>query len=112
MAGIYEIEYKFEDEMRDDGWRTGLVLVYETGTASGDNIQHALDLANEDDDWSGVDKLLKAMFKLEDDSIAFYYDMNDMDERNTSKLTRLAVELQKNFDIIINDIGMVDTYEY
>ena len=32
--------------------------------------------------------------------------------RNTSKLTRLAVELQKNFDIIINDIGMVDTYEY
>ena len=112
MASIYEIEYKFEDERADDGWRTGLVLVYETGTASGDNIQHALDCANEDDDWSGVDKLLKAMFKLDDDSIVFYYDINDMDERNTSKLTRLAVELQKNFYIIINDIGMVDTYEY
>lgn len=112
MASIYEIEYKFEDEMSDDGWRTGLVLVYETGTASGDNIQHALDCANEDDDWSGVNKLLKTMFKLEDDNVAFYYDVSVMSEGNTSKLTRLAVELQKNFDIIINDIEMVDTYEY
>lgn len=111
MSSLYEIEYKFEDERLEDGWRTGLVLVYETGTASGDNVQHALDCANEDDDWTGVDKLLGAMFGVKEDEIAFYYDVNDMRESNTSRLTRLAVELQKNFDIIINDIGMVDTYE-
>lgn len=111
MASIYEIEYKFDDEWSEDRWRTGVVCVYETGTPSGDNLQHALDLANEDDDWSGVDKLLTAMFDLKDDDIVFYYDISDMRESNTSRLTRLAVELQKNFDIIINDIGMVDTYE-
>ena len=32
MSSLYEIEYKFEDERLEDGWRTGLVLVYETGT--------------------------------------------------------------------------------
>ena len=111
MASIYEIDYKFDSEWRDDGWRTGLVCVYETGTPSGDNLQHALDLANEDDDWSGVDKLLTTMFDLKDEDIAFYYDISDMRESGTSRLTRLAVELQKNFDIIINDIEMGEDYE-
>lgn len=111
MASIYEIEYKFDDEWNEDKWRTGLVCVYETGTPSGDNLEHAFELANEDDDWSGVDTLLTAMFELKDDDIVFYYDISDMRESNTSRLTRLAVELQKNFDIIINDIGMVESYE-
>lgn len=112
MASIYEIEYRYYDEfVSNTECHNALVCVYETGTPSGDNLQHALDLANDDGNWSGVDTLLTAMFDLKDDDIVFYYDINDMRESNTSRLTRLAVELQKNFDIIINDIEMVEMYE-
>ena len=104
MASIYEIKYKFKDELNEGGWRTSYVCVYETDTAEGDTIQHTLDLANEDGDFTGVDKLMGKLFGLKDEDIAFYFDISDIVDRGTSRLTRLVPELQKSFDIVINDI--------
>lgn len=111
MATIYEIRYKYLDELGDKGWRTSDICVYEVGTPSGDNLQHALDIANEEDDFSGVDKLLTAMFKLKDDDIVFYYDISDIEDGATNRALALVVELQKNFDILIDDIRCIDVYE-
>lgn len=111
MATIYTIRYKFLDEIGEKGWRDSLVCVYEQGTPSGDNLQHALDVANDEDDWSGVDKLLTAMFKLKDDDIAFYYDTSDLEDGATNRALALVVELQKSNDILIDDIRCIDVYE-
>lgn len=108
---MYEIDYKFYDELQDSGSRTGLVIVYETGTPSGDTLQHALDCANEDGDFSGVDKLLLKMFDVRDDDVVFYYDLSDMEDTGTSRQTKLAVELQNSFDIVVNDIGIVSQFD-
>lgn len=109
MARIYEIEYRYADEYKaNDEIHNAFVCVYETGTAEGDTIQYALDKANEDGDWSGLDKLLGKLFELKDEDICFYYDTNDLKQEGayyfTSKLTRLVPELQKSFGIVINDI--------
>lgn len=105
MASIYEIEYKFSDELNESGWRNSNLCVYETGTPSGDTIAHALELANEDGDFAGVDKLLGKMFGLCDDDIAFYFDRAGIEDES------LVLELQYSFDIIINDLTEVDKYE-
>lgn len=105
MASIYEIEYKFEDELNESGWRNSNLCVYETGTPSGDTIDHALELANEDSDWSGVDNMLGKMFGLRDDDIVFYFDRAGIEDES------LVLELQHDFDIIINDLKEVDKYE-
>lgn len=112
MASIYEIEYRYDDEYKaDEPTHNAFVCVYETRTPSGDTLQHALDLANEDDDWSGVDKLLTKMFGLKDEDICFYYDISDIKDTGTSRLTRLVPELQRAFEIVIDDIWAGDVYE-
>lgn len=105
MASIYEIEYKFDDELNESGWRNSNLCVYETGTPSGDTIDHALELANEDGDFTGVDNMLGKMFGLRDDDIAFYFDRAGIEDKS------LVLELQRDFDIIINDLTEVDKYE-
>lgn len=105
MASIYEIEYKFEDELNEIGWRTGNLCVYETGTPSGDTIDYTLELANEDGDFAGVDNLLSKLFGLRDDDIVFYFDRAGVEDES------LVSELQRDFDIIINDLAEVDKYE-
>lgn len=105
MASIYEIEYKFEDELNESGWRNSNLCVYEIGTPSGDTIDHALELANEDGDFTGVDNMLGKMFGLRDDDIAFYFDRAGIEDES------LVLELQHDFDIIINDLKEVDKYE-
>ena len=114
MASIYEIEYKYADEyIKGEPSHNALVCVYETGTAEGDTIQYALDKANEDGDFSGVDDLLGRLFGLKDEDICFYYDTNDLKREgvyySTSRLTRLVPELQKDFDIVIKDIWVERT---
>lgn len=109
MASIYEIEYLFEDELGSEResstWRNSNLCVYETGTPSGDTIDHALELANEDGDFTGVDNMLGKMFGLRDDDIAFYFDRAGIEDES------LVLELQHDFDIIINDLKEVDKYE-
>ena len=109
MASIYEIEYRYADEYKaNEEIHNALVCVYETGSAEGDTIQYALDKANEDGNFSGVDKLMGKLFGLKDEDICFYYDTNNLKQEGayyfTDKLTRLVPELQKNFGIVINDI--------
>lgn len=109
MASIYEIEYLFEGELGSEResstWRNSDLCVYETGTPSGDTIAHALELANEDGDFAGVDKLLGKMFGLCDGDIAFYFDRAGIEDES------LVLEIQHSFDIIINDLTEVDKYE-
>lgn len=110
MASIYEIEYKYADEYsKGEPSHNALVCVYETGTVEGDTIQYALDKANEDDDWSGVDKLMGTLFGLKDEDICFYYDISDIEDGATNRALALVPELQKNFDIVIEDIWVERT---
>ena len=112
MASIYGIEYRYDDEYKaGEPTHTCMIVVYETGTPSGDNLEHAMECANEDGDFTGVDKLLGTMFGKKDDDICFYFDISDIRDTGTSRLTRLVPELQKSFDIIINDIWIEDVYE-
>lgn len=110
MASIYTIRFNYNDEFcSGDDPHDCFVCVYETGSAEGDTIQYALDKANEDGDFSGVDKLLGKLFGLKDEDICFYFDINDIVDKGTSRLTRLVPELQKSFDIVIKDIWVERT---
>ena len=119
MASIYEIDYKFDSEWRDDGWRTGLVCVYETGTPSGDNLQHALDLANEDDDWSGVDKLLTTMFDLKDEDITSgitlidlpHIELNDEEEWKAKNGQALSFNVKEDKVLLIKSNSLIAVYK-
>lgn len=91
---VYEIEYRYSDE---DEYHNAYVLVYKTGTVLGDTIQHALDCANEDGDYSGLDKLLSDHYDLCDNDICFYFDESD-------NVRGLEKELELSFDIRIKDM--------
>lgn len=110
MASIYTIRFNYNDEFcSGDEPHDCFVCVYETGSVEGDTIQYALDKANEDDDWSGVDKLMGALFGLKDEDICFYFDVSNIPKEGASRLTKLVPELQKDFDIVIKDIWVERT---
>lgn len=107
MASIYEIEFRYDDEYKaNKETHNAFVCVYETGTAEGDTIQQAQEWACEDGDYAGLDKLLENLFSLKDDDICFYFDITDIKDTGTSRLTKLVPELQKSFGIVINDIWL------
>lgn len=96
MNTLYEIEYLFTDELREGGWRSSNIIVYDTSTVLGETIQHALDCANEDDDWSGVDNVMTRHFGVKDDEVAFYFDRNGVEDES------LWLEVQSDHDVVIN----------
>lgn len=95
MARIYEIEYKFFDELENkySRWRSGKLCVLDPNKVSDKLIKQFLNR----DEFEQADKLLLKNYGLEDDDIAFYYYYTD-------NLLEMVVELQKDFDIIINEI--------
>lgn len=95
MARIYEIEYKFFDEMDDkhSKWRSGKLCVLDPNKISDKLIKEFLNR----DEFKQADKLLLKNYGLKDDDIAFYH-------YSTDNLVEMVVELQKDFDIIINEI--------
>lgn len=98
MIKTYEIRYKCKDELSEKGWRNSIVVVYDSGTsADGATLQHALDCASEDGDFSGVDKVLEKC-GTKDAEVVFYFDNTGIE--NVS----LVLELQHDFGIVINDI--------
>lgn len=98
MIKTYEIQYKFNDELSEKGWRNSVIVVYDAGTSvEGATLQHALDCASEDGDYSGVDKVLEK-YGTKDDEVVFYFDNTGVADES------LVLELQHDFDIIINDI--------
>jgi len=106
MASIYEIEYRYAGEYRaNEPTHNAFVCVYEGDeVGEGETIGYALSRANEDGDFSGVDDLLGRLFGLKDEDICFYFDVSNMKDEGTSRLTRLVPELQKSFDIVISNI--------
>lgn len=108
MTGLYEIDYLFLDELDEKGFRTSNVVVYDSSEVGfGETLQYAMDKTNENGDYSGVDKLLGEKYGLSDDDIAFYCDLAYIEERNTSKSTRLVCELQQSHDILIKNIYFI-----
>ena len=104
ISGDYEIEYRFTDELDDkyDGNRISDVIVYNSSKVGwGETLDYALDKANEDGDYSGVDKLLGKMYGLDDEHVAFY---NDTDLDNVEDLKN---ELEAIFDIKIFNITLI-----
>lgn len=95
MASIYEIEYKYLDELEDKRsvWRHGVVCALDKNKLSDKLIQEFLDR----EEFEQADKLLTKNYRLKDDDIAFYH----VAEKD---LVELVVYLQKDFDIIINEI--------
>jgi len=95
MASIYEIEYKYFDEMEDkhSKWRHGVVCALDENKISDKLIQEFLDR----EEFEQADKLLTKNYGLKDDDIAFYHVVD-------KNLVELVVYLQKDFDIIINEI--------
>ena len=106
MANIYEIEYRYADEYKtNEPIHNCYVCVYDSGeVGAGETIQYALGKHSEDGDTSGLDKLLGKLFGLKDEDICFYFDLADIRDEGTSRMTKLVCELQKSFDIVINDI--------
>lgn len=78
MAG----KYANEDERED--------LMYNA-------VRYANALAKEDDDYTRVDKVL-APYGVKDENIVFYFDRAGIEDES------LVLELQRHFDIVINDI--------
>ena len=108
MTGLYEIEYKFLDELNEPNWRVSDIVVYDSSEVGfGETLEYAFEKANEDDDFSGVDKLLRKMYDVDDDSVAFYLDLNNIAEGGTSKSTKLVSELQQSHGIIVKDINYI-----
>ena len=104
---LYEIEYRNLDELMDGNEpHNAYVVVYDSGTIEGETFAYALDKANEDSDFTGVDKILTKTFELKDDDICFYYDINDIADEAT-KWGKLVPELQKSFNIFITDIDYI-----
>lgn len=95
MARIYDIEYKFFNEMENkhSAWRSGKLCVLDPNKVSDKLIKYFLNR----DEFEQADKLLLKNYGLKDDDIAFYHYPTD-------NLVEMVVELQKDFDIIINEI--------
>lgn len=93
---IYQIKFRYSDE---EDFRDAYVLVYQTGTVLGDTIAHALDEADEDGDYSGLDKLLYDHYGLTDGGICFYYDTDDAIGKR-----KLENSLELAFDIVVRNM--------
>lgn len=91
---IYEIEFRYNDE---EDFHYAYILIYDTSTIFGETIQHALDCVSEDDDTSGLDKLLYDHFQLDDAQICWYFDVNDM-------AWDLKTSIERCYDIEIKDM--------
>ena len=101
MIKIYEIRYKFNDDLPEKGWRNSTVVVYDAFTsADGAILQHALDRADKDGDYSGVDKILEK-YGTKDDEVVFYFGNTGIENES------LVLELQRDLDIIINNIHFI-----
>lgn len=96
---LLEIEYLYLDELQESkskGWRTANMVVYDTSTVLGETIQHALDSIDEDGT-GGIDKVMTKFFGVMDDEVAFYFDRNGIEDES------LFLEIQADYDIVIND---------
>lgn len=96
MNTLYEVEYLYLDELNEKGWRNAYFVVYDTSTVLGETIQHALDCLNEDDDTSGLDKVLMEHFGVRDDEVSYYFDRNGVEDES------LWLEIQADQDCIVN----------
>lgn len=90
---VWELEYRYSDE---DEFHNAYIVIYYTGEPLGDTIDHALELANEDDDWSGVDKLLGTVFGISDSDVCFYFEPRG--------ITPIKKDIELDFDIVIKDM--------
>lgn len=106
MEGLYEIEFRYLDALNEP-WHTANVVIYDSNTAFGANLRHAMDVADEDGDFGGVDKLLLSTFGVKDDDICFYLDLKYVDDSGAGRDTAKVLELQRGFDILVNNITFI-----
>lgn len=107
MEGLYQIEFKYLGSLNEP-WHTANVVVYDTMSAFGANVQHALDVANDDGDYSGLDKLLQKTLDVKDDEVIYYLDLHYVDDSSMGRETAMVLEIQRSMDILINAIDCVE----
>lgn len=96
MNTLYEVEYKYFDELKEKGWRNAYFIVYDTSTTLGETIQHALDCLDEEEDVDGLDKVLMKHFGVCDSEVSYYFDRNGVEDES------LWLEIQSSQDILVN----------
>lgn len=96
MNTLYEVEYKYFDELKEKGWRNAYFIVYDTSTTLGETIQHALDCLDEEENTDGLDKVLTKHFGVRDDEVSYYFDRNGVEDES------LWLEIQADQDCIVN----------
>lgn len=102
---LYEIKYKFMDELGDPMWRYSFLCVYDSEEEEGELLDSALNELEEEGGKERLDKVLMQLIGREDDDICFYYDISSILESGTLKGAKLVCEIQKSFDIIVSDIN-------
>lgn len=90
---VVEIEYLYFDELKEryTGWRSGLMVVYDTCTKLGRDLQDAM----ESESVESIDKVLEH-FDVTDDEVVFYIDRAGIEEGS------IMLEAQAANDMVIN----------
>lgn len=107
MIDLYEIQYKFLDELNEPGNRCSNLVVYDGETELGGKLKSALD----NECFDEVDDILSEQFGIKDDDVCFYYDWNDLAPENGRNTASLVLELQQDQDIMIYDLTYVEGVE-
>lgn len=107
---LYEISFKYLDSLKED-WHSAQVVVYDHNTVLGETFMYALEKADEEGEWDGVDRLLGKYLGTKDDEVCFYFDIADLNDSGAGRWTMLVPELQQSHDIIIKDIACIDWQE-
>ena len=101
---LYEIEYKYLDDLKTE-WHFANVVVYDSFTDEGKNLQAKLDEANDKGDFSILNKALEPLDVVDDD-VMFYYDINEVADEG-AKWTNFPLDLQQSLDILIKSVDYI-----
>lgn len=101
---LYEIEYKYLDDLKTE-WHFANVVVYDSFTDEGKDLQAKLDEANEDGNFKILNKVLEPL-DVKDDDVMFYYDINEVADEG-AKWTNFPLELQQSMDILIKSVDYI-----
>lgn len=100
---LYEIQYRFLDELNESEDRHSNLVVYDSETELGGKLRSALD----NECFDEVDDILSEHFGIRDDDVCFYYDWNDLVPKN-GRTASLILELQQDQDIMIYDLTYIE----
>ena len=101
---LCEIEYLFQDELKEKDHRCSNLVVYDSQDEIGEKLSSALNA----EDFDEVDNILSEHFGIKDDDVAFYQDWNELPPEDGRNAASLILELQSGMDILVYDLTYVE----